>query len=310
VPLDPDAEVLRDLLAAMPPLETMTPDEARQLTSAAQSLSSYEGADVASVQERRVAGVPCFVITPKGTGPWPVLVWFHGGGWVIGSAPLALATTRDLAAGADCVVVSADYRLAPEHRFPAAYDDALGVTRTVLEETATFGGDPDRVAVGGDSAGGNLAACAALAVRGLRHQLLAYPVTDATMSQPSYTEMAGGYLLTPPAMHWFIDHYLGDADPKDPRVSPLFADEEALAGACPAHVVIAGYDPLRDEGEAYAARLAEAGVDTFVSRFEGQMHGMLTMGDTIPTGAAALGEACARLRTAFGVMPHAAPQGA
>jgi acetyl esterase len=302
MPLDPDADAILTLMRAqgMPRRETLTPAEARAATAAAAALSPDQGAEVASVEARDVGGVPCLVVTPDGSGPWPVLVWFHGGGWVIGSAGESLHTARDLAAGASCLVVSVDYRLAPEHPFPAAYDDALAVTRAVLEQAGTLGGDPTRVAVGGDSSGGNLAAVAALAVPGLVHQLLAYPVLDATMSQPSYSTAGEGYILTASMMRWFVDHYVGDADPEDPRISPLLAPDEALRRACPAHVVVAGYDPLRDEGEAYAARLAAAGVPTDVSRYEGQMHGMLTMGAIIPTGAAALSGAAATLRRAFG----------
>ncbi len=269
------------------------------MTSEGLALSPYEGAVVGSVEERPVAGVGCVVATPQGAGPWPVLVWFHGGGWVLGTAPLVTFTARDLAAGAGCVVVSVDYRLAPEHPFPAAYDDALAVTRAVVEDPAAVGGRPDAVAVGGDSAGGNLAAAVALAVPGLRHQLLAYPVLDATMSSPSYDVVAEGYLLTRSAMGWFVDLYLQGADPMDRRVSPLFATDAELAATCPAHVVVAGYDPLRDEDLAYAERLSAAGVAVEVSRYDGQMHGFFTMGDVLPTGAAALDDACAKLRRAF-----------
>jgi acetyl esterase len=299
VPLDPDAKRILAVLKMMPPLESLTPDEARTLTADGLARSPYEGAIVASVQERRVAGVSCVVATPEGTGPWPVLVWFHGGGWVLGTAPLVTFTARDLAAGAGCVVVSVDYRLAPEHRFPAAYDDALAVTRAVTEDPADVGGRAGVVAVGGDSAGGNLAAAAALAVPGLRHQLLVYPVLDATMSHPSYDEVAEGFLLTRAAMAWFIDLYLQGADPEDPRVSPLSATDAQLAATCPAHVVVAGYDPLRDEDLAYAERLSAAGVPVEVSRYDGQMHGFFTMGGTLPTGAAALDAACAKLRRDF-----------
>jgi acetyl esterase len=254
---------------------------------------------VASVEKRTVGGVPCLVVTPSGSGRRPVLVWFHGGGWVIGSAEQSLHTAKDLAAGAGCVVVVPDYRLAPEHPFPAAYDDALSVTRATLEQADELGGDPSRVAVGGDSAGGNLAAIAALGVPGLVHQVLAYPVTDATMSQPSYGRVERGYLLTASMMRWFVDLYVGDADATDPRISPLFVSDDVLATTCAAHVVTAGYDPLFDEGEAYAARLAQLEVPTIVSRYHGQMHGFLTMGASIPTGAMALDEAVGHLRTAF-----------
>ncbi len=283
----------------MPPFESLTPDEARTMTAEGLARFPYQGAAVAAVEERPLAGVGCVVATPEGAGPWPVLVWFHGGGWVLGTAPLVTFTARDLAAGAGCVVVSVDYRLAPEHPFPAAYDDALAVTLAVLEDPTAVGGRPDAVAVGGDSAGGNLAAAVALKVPGLRHQLLAYPVLDATMSLPSHDEVAEGYLLTRSAMRWFIDLYLQGADPKDPRVSPLFATEAQLTATCPAHVVVAGYDPLRDEDLAYAERLSAAGVAVEVSRYDGQMHGFFTMGGTLPTGAAALDEACAKLRRAF-----------
>ena len=193
MPLDPDAAKLLDLLRQQnaPPMETLTPDEARVSAAASAALSADPGAEVSSVEEREIGGVPNLVVTPigidqAGSAGAPVLVWFHGGGWVIGSAEQSLHTARDLAAGAGCVVVVPDYRLAPEHPFPAAFDDALAVTRSVVDQAGQVSGDPARIAVGGDSAGGNLAAVAALEVGGLVHQLLAYPVIDATMSRPSY----------------------------------------------------------------------------------------------------------------------------
>lgn len=195
--------------------------------------------------ERELGGVPCLVVTPEGTGPFHVLVWLHGGGWVIGSAEQSLHTAKDLAAGAGVVVVVPEYRLAPEHPFPAAFDDAVAVTREVVDRAAELGGPGAKVAVGGDSAGGNLAAAAALFVPGLSFQILAYPVTDATMSHESYRTVETGYILTSAAMRWFIDLYLPDGDPTDPRLSPHFASAEQLASACPAHVMVAGYDPGR-----------------------------------------------------------------
>jgi acetyl esterase len=283
----------------LPPLETLSPAEMRARTEAAVALSTGPEAEVASVVTRTLGGVPSLIVTPRGDGPFPVLVWFHGGGWVIGSASQSLHTAKDLAAGAGVVVVVPDYRLAPEHPFPAAFDDSLAVTRAVLELAAELGGPGARVAVGGDSAGGNLAALAALFVPGLVHQILAYPVTDATMSQPSYVRVESGYILTAAAMRWFVELYVGDHDPADPRISPLFAPEETLRRTCPAHVVIAGYDPLADEGSAYAQRLIDAGVPVNVARYDGQMHGFLTMGSYLPTGAVALDESIEQLRGAL-----------
>ena len=256
MPLDAANQTLMDLLAQVSPapLETLSAPEARAAYEGLGALSAREGAEVAAVDERELAGVPCIVVTPNGSGPFPVLVWFHGGGFVIGSASLSLATCRDLAAGAECIVISADYRLAPEHPFPAALDDALGVTRWARAHAAELGGDPDRVAVGGDSAGGNLAALCAQHVEGLVHQLLVYPATDATSSFDSVRSQGEGYLLTASTMAWFLDNYLGDGDRKDPKASPLLATDELVATTPCAHVLTARYDPLRDEGEAYAAR--------------------------------------------------------
>jgi acetyl esterase len=262
-------------------------------------LSPPDTDQVASVTEQSVGGVPCVVVTPFGTGPWPALVWVHGGGWVLGTAQDTLHTALDLAAAARCVVVSVDYRLAPEDPFPAAVDDTCSVVRAVQAPGALADVDPTRIAVGGDSSGGNLAAVAALKVPGLVHQLLAYPVVDATMSHPSYAAMGDGYLLTASMMRWFFRQYLGDADPSDPDVSPLLAPEPTIRHTCPAHLVVAGYDPLHDEGEAYATRLESAGVAIDVSRYDGQMHGFFTMGSVIPTGAAALVDAAGRLRRAW-----------
>ena len=299
--LDQDADVLLQGMQAqgLPPMETLTPVEVRARTEEARLLSTYEGAAVASVEWRTLGGVPSLGVTPDGPGPWPVLVWYHGGGWVIGTAAMSEPTARDLAAAAGCLVVSADYRLAPEHRFPAAYEDALSVLEAVRKEAGDLGGDPSRLAVGGDSAGGNLAAAVALGSPGLSYQLLAYPVLDATMREASYREVAEGFLLTSSMMGWFVDLYLDGADPTDWRVSPLLADEARLRETCPAHVVTAGYDPLRDEGLAYVGRLRAAGVPVTHVHYPGQMHGFFTMGDLLPTGAEALAAAAVELRRAI-----------
>jgi acetyl esterase len=296
--VDPGAQAVLDFLAEAdsPPLEEVGPVEARRMYASLGAIRGHDGAEVASVVERMVAGVPCQVITPL-TVEAGVLVWFHGGGWTVGSATEASATCRDLAAAAGCVVVNVDYRLAPEHPWPAAIDDAESVTRWVLEHAAEIGGDPSRVAVGGDSAGGNLAAVTALEVPGLVHQLLVYPGVDLTMSHPSIEENGEGYLLTRDTMRWFTDNYVGDGDPRHPRLSPLYA--ESLAGAAPAHVITAGFDPLRDEGQAYVDRLREAGVRVHHDLVDDQIHGCFTMYPIIPAAADLVAVAAAHLRDAF-----------
>jgi len=261
-----------------------------------------EGADVASVGEREIAGVRSVVVTPHGDGPFPVFVWVHGGGWVIGSATESGSSARDLAAGANCVVVSVDYRLAPEHKAPAAVDDTFAVVAWVLDHASEIGGDPARVAIGGDSAGGNLAALAGLEFGDrLCYQVLIYPATDLTLSQPSMEENAEGYLLTKASMVWFTEHYLRDSGiaADDPRVSPLFASDEALRKAAPAFVITGELDPLRDEGEAYAERLRKAGVDVTLRRFDGQIHGFYSMPLAIPAAVEAIAQTCELLQKVF-----------
>ena len=301
MPLDPTAANLLALIdgADAPKLHDMSPPDARAAYAALANLIGYAGADVASVEERDIAGVPCHVVTPTGEGPFPVLVWIHGGGWVIGSAEESLPTCKDLAQGAGCVVVDVDYQLAPESPFPGPLDECVAVTRWVFENATEIAGDASRVAVGGDSAGGNLSAAVALEVDGLALQLLVYPATDLTLSHPSIDENGDGYFLTKDAMVWFTNHYLGTGDAKHPRVSPLFADDDVLAAAPPAFVITAEFDPLRDEGEAYAARLREAGVAVEAKRYDGQIHGFFSMPSLMPVGAEAQTDAIAHLRAAF-----------
>ena len=233
--------------------------------------------------------------------PLPLLVFFHGGGFVVCDLGTHDALCRNLCAGAGCVVASVDYRLAPEHRFPAAPDDCLAATRWAAEHAAELGADPARVAVGGDSAGGNLAAVVALRARDgggprLAGQLLLYPTTDAAAAgMPSLVENAEGYGLTVRDMAWFKDRYFdGPSDAGNPHASPLRAAD--LRRLPPALVQTAEYDPLRDEGEAYAARLREAGVPTAVSRRAGMFHGYLFFPGLVAAADAALDEACAWLR--------------
>jgi len=239
-------------------------------------------------------------------GPRPVLVYFHGGGWVIGDLETHDATVRALAAASGVTIVSVDYRLAPEHPFPAAIDDCMVAVRWVAEPStaAELAIDPSRMAVGGDSAGGNLAAVVAQQLRDtgppLRFQLLVYPATDMHFSHSSIDENADGYFLTKADMAWFRGHYCCDEDWSDPRISPLLATDEAVRGVAPALVITAEYDPLRDEGEAYVAKLQAAGVDAKASRYDAVIHGFFSMSDLVPEGKAAIDEAAEALRAALG----------
>jgi acetyl esterase len=303
MPLDPAAKNVLDLLAAMggTPLHESTPAEGRASFAGLKMLGG-DGADVAAATPGLYGGVPGITVTPNGEGPFPVLVWIHGGGWVIGSADESIATARDLAAGAGCIVVSLDYRLAPEHKAPAAADDCITAVGWVLEHAHEFGGDPQRVAVGGDSAGGNLAALVALHYGSrLRQQVLVYPATDLTLSSPSIDENAEGYLLTKASMQWFVGHYLDGSGTTatDPGISPTYADDTALAASAPAFVITAEFDPLRDEGEAYAARLASLGVPVTARRFDGQIHAFYSMPAVIPAATDAIAQTIEVLRTAF-----------
>jgi acetyl esterase len=276
-------------------------DEAREGYAALSSLGGT-GAEVAAVDHRRIAGVPCVVITPIGAGPHPVIVWFHGGGWVLGAADQSIPVTSDLAAAAGCVVVSVDYRLAPEHPAPAAMVDCSAVTAWVIEHGAEEGWDSSRVAVGGDSAGGNLAALVAQEqADALRAQLLVYPATDLTRSSPSHVENGEGFVLTARVIDWFVKNYLGGTgiDPADPTVSPAAASPRRLGRTARASIITAGYDPLRDEGRAYAEALRSAGVTVDHREWEGQFHPFFNLRTLIPEAGEAIDWLADRAREAF-----------
>ena len=308
MPLDPAFQMILDQMAANPgpPLHEQSPAEARAMYEAMQ-MPGVE-VELAAVEDRTMPGaegeIPVRVYRPEAPGRLPVLVYFHGGGWVIGSLDSHDAPCRELASKAGCVVVSVDYRLAPEARYPAAADDCFAVTRYVAENAAELGVDAQRVAVGGDSAGGNLGAVVAQMARdrgapSLCFQLLIYPVTDADFGRGSYTENAEGYLLTTEAMRWFWGHYVPDeAQRTEPYCAPLRA--ASLAGLPPAFVQTAEFDPLRDEGEAYAKRLEEAGVATRAIRYDGLIHGFFAMGPLSPAAQAGVDDAAEALRAAFG----------
>jgi acetyl esterase len=303
--LDPQAKAVIDLLikSGRPAYHTLSPKEARQLFRETRPASTPPAPEIGGVKDVTADGVPLRVYRPRGappTAPLPALVYFHGGGWVIGDLETHDVLCRQLAAGAGVGVVAVDYRLAPEHKFPAAVDDAWAATRWIVAHAAGLGLDARRLAVGGDSAGGNLAAVVALMARdagapAITLQVLIYPVTDVAAESRSYADFADGFMLTRDSMRWFVAHYLRDAeDAADWRVSPLRAP--SLAGVAPALVVTAGFDPLRDEGDAYARRLREAGVRVDHLCYGGMLHGFVPMGRLIESGNHAVAHIAATLR--------------
>ncbi len=307
MPLDPALKLVLDQLAANPgpQLHELEPAQARTFFDAMQ----FPSPEIAlpSVEIRTIPGpageIPVRIYRPSTAATLPALVYFHGGGWVIGSLDSHDPSCRNLAKEVGCSVVSVDYRLAPEHRYPAAPEDCYAATRFVAENAAQLGIDAKRIAIGGDSAGGNLAAVVALMARdrrgpSLRFQLLLYPVTGADFTRASYRENAEGYLLTLKMMEWFWNHYVPDASARrGAYCAPLHAKD--LAGLPPALVQTAEFDPLRDEGEAYAKRLKQAGVATTLTRYDGLIHGYFAMGGISEAAARAVREAVTALRTAL-----------
>jgi acetyl esterase len=259
--------------------------------------------------ELPVPGAPAArarIYWPDDDGPLPGIVFFHGGGFVVSSVAGHDAFARKLAAGVGAVVVSVDYRLAPEHSFPAAVDDAVAATSWVCKQAASLGIDPARIAVAGDSAGGNLAAVACLRARDqsgppLAAQLLIYPVLDARQDSESYRSNATGYFLTAAHMTWFWEQYLAGADPDNPDVSPLRAPN--LAGLPPAIVVVAEHDPLRDDGRAYAELLYGTGNEVQLFDYPGMFHGFFGLVDQLPTARQANDEVFRALRGIWSAKP-------
>ncbi len=294
--LDPQAANVIDLVikSGRPPYHQLTPKDARQMFRETRPASTPPAPQIGAVRELMAEGssgpIPLRLYRPAGVGDsrrLPVLIYFHGGGWVIGDLETHDVLCRQVTAEAGVCVVAVDYRLAPEHKYPAAVDDAWAATRWIVAHAAEFGIDAERVAVGGDSAGGNLAAVVALLARDagaprIGLQLLIYPVTDLASESQSYADLAEGYMLTRESMRWFRAQYLAkEEDAADWRVSPLRAP--SLASVAPALVITAGYDPLRDEGEAYARRMREAGVMVDAVCFGGMIHGFVPMGRLIDT---------------------------
>lgn len=283
--LDPDAAALRALMLAanLPALEGMTPAEARAMFAASRARAGFRGPDLHEVQDMAVGALSLRLYRPA-SGRLPVVLFLHGGGWVLGDLDSHDALCRHVAAASGMALLAVDYRLAPEHPFPAAVEDAAAALRWLAESAEALNLDPARIVVMGDSAGGNLAAVLALMARdgdvpAIRGQVLAYPVTEVTLDQPSQALAGPGWTLTGAGMRWFRDHYLGQTTP-DWRAAPLRADPHGLA---PTLVVTAGADPLADEGIAFAGHLARGGVRIDHRHFPGQMHGFLTAGLMTPT---------------------------
>ena len=307
MPVHPHAQAIIDMLDSVGGLnfDSVTPQQARDRFLEMRVPIPLE--PVGKIENLAITGLagelPVRVYTPEGPGPFPALVWFHGGGWVLGDLEGADPTCCLLANAGGCVVISVDYRLAPEAKYPAAADDCFRATAWVAENAGTLGVDAARIAVGGDSAGGNLAAvvCQMARERGgpaLIHQLLVYPVTDRDFTTVSYRDNADGYLLTRSSMEWFWDHYLNDpGEAANAYAAPLRAMD--LAGLPSATVITAEFDPLRDEGEAYATKLRSAGVETTCTRYDGMIHGFFTMANALEDGRRAVAEAGKNLRCAF-----------
>ena len=297
MPLHPQAQAVADFYAAVrtTPFEELTPADARAVYNAGQIPSEEE---VFEIRDIDADGIPCRLYRPSSDTNLGLLVFFHGGGWVIGDLNSHDGVCRSLANKSGHVVLAVDYRLAPEHKFPAAYDDCADALRWAHDHAASIGVDKTRIAVGGDSAGGNLAAAVALAeVVPLRFQLLIYPCVDMTMKSPSIDENAAAPILTKSVMTWFVNNYIRDsADYKNIKASPIVADDALLKCMPPALVVTAQFDPLRDEGEAYGKRLVENGVNCTITRFNGAFHGFFNMITLLDDAQAAHAQSATLLR--------------
>ena len=308
--LDPPIQQMLTALESMgnPSLASGTPETAREgFRALTVNLRRPESVvPVAAVKDVRLPGpaghLQARVYRPDTTEPVPTILFIHGGGFVIGDIDTHDNQCRTVCRDVGAVVLSVGYRLAPEARFPAAVEDCVAALAWTAAHTAELGGDPARLAIAGDSAGGNLAAVVARLARdaggpALAAQLLIYPGTDARDDDDLYVsreQNADGYFLTLEDMRWFSDHYVGTADRHDPSLSPLLAED--LTGLAPAIVVTAEYDPLRDEGEAYARALEHAGVPVSLTRYDGLIHGFFDLAPLSPAAAEAVRETCASLK--------------
>lgn len=302
--VQPDVGVMLELMGTLdlPAMNTMSAADARAF-STAMSAERPPGPDVGEVVDGELPGaggdLAYRLFRPATPGPHPIIAYFHGGGWVLGSHDSDDPFCRDLCVQSDAIVVSVDYRHAPEARFPAAVDDAFAAVHWIAANVEALGGVASELVVAGWSAGANLAAVVCQLARDaggpdISGQLLITPVTDSDMSRGSYADNGDGYILTAALMRWFWDHYADPADRSDPRAAPLLASN--LGDLPPAVIVTCEFDPLRDEGTAYAEAMAAAGVRVHHIRARGHMHTSLTAVDILPTGAPVRAEIAAALR--------------
>ena len=298
MPLHPQTAAVLEFMRQLgsPPMHELSAAQARESYLAMRVPSTVELHEICDIE---AGGVKCRLYRSSTATAAPLLIYYHGGGWVIGDLDTHDDICRKLARDAHCSVIAVDYRLAPEHPAPAALDDCIAATTWIFANAKSLGIDGARIAIGGDSAGGNLAALVAMHADAKPvFQLLVYPAVDARMGQPSHKDNAQGYLLTADSMKWFLNHYLQGDEKKnlDPKVSPLLSSDELLKKSPPTLVITAEFDPLRDEGEAYAARLAAAGVPTSMVRFHGQIHAFFGMSELLDDAAAAIALSASYLR--------------
>jgi len=310
--LDAKAQLICDIVAMVRtiPMSEMTPEISRGQLATFAKLLGGGPTPVAKVEDRTIPGptgdIPVRLYRPDNApvGPLPILIFYHGGGWIQGDIEVHDEPCRLVANASGGLVISVDYRLAPEHKFPAGVDDCLAAFRWVRDHADEIGADPTRIAVGGDSAGGNLSAVvcqqiAAAGEAGPMFQLLIYPATDSRMQTKSFDMFGEGFFLTRERIDWYLELYLDDfeANKLDPRFSPVFTDD--LSNLPPALVITAGFDPLRDEGRAYHESLLAAGVKSDYLQYDGMIHAFINMAGTLPQGADALRRSGAALKAAW-----------